>query len=69
MSDNERIIRKFKDETDQNGNDSLDVLINVRMLTEGADVPSVRTVFLTRQTTSQILLTQGAKTTRSAAIF
>ena len=36
----------------------MDVLINVRMLTEGADVPSVRTVFLTRQTTSQILMTQ-----------
>jgi len=36
----------------------LDVLINVRMLTEGTDVPDVKTVFLTRQTTSQILLTQ-----------
>ncbi|MEI7768440.1 MAG: DNA gyrase C-terminal beta-propeller domain-containing protein [Chloroflexales bacterium] len=36
----------------------LDVLINVRMLTEGTDVPDVNTVFLTRQTTSQILLTQ-----------
>lgn len=57
-SDNERIINEFKYSKDQNGNDSLDVLINVRMLTEGADFPSVRTVFLTRQTTSQILLTQ-----------
>ena len=36
----------------------LDVLINVRMLTEGTDVPNARTVFLTRQTTSRILLTQ-----------
>lgn len=36
----------------------LDVLINVRMLTEGTDVPDVNTVFLTRGTTSQILLTQ-----------
>ncbi|MDZ4873231.1 MAG: hypothetical protein CLLPBCKN_002627 [Chroococcidiopsis cubana SAG 39.79] len=36
----------------------LDVLINVRMLTEGTDVPDVQTVFLTRQTTSQILMTQ-----------
>lgn len=36
----------------------LDVLINVRMLTEGTDVPDVQTVFLTRQTTSRILLTQ-----------
>lgn len=38
--------------------DELDVLINVRMLTEGTDVPNVKTVFLTRQTTSKILLTQ-----------
>jgi ATP-dependent helicase IRC3 len=36
----------------------LDVLVNVRMLTEGTDVPDINTVFLTRQTTSQILLTQ-----------
>jgi superfamily II DNA or RNA helicase len=57
-SDNERIINEFKYGKDKKGNDTLDVLINVRMLTEGADVPSVRTVFLTRQTTSQILLAQ-----------
>ncbi len=36
----------------------LDVLLNVRMLTEGTDVPDVHTVFLTRATTSQILMTQ-----------
>lgn len=36
----------------------LDVLVNIRMLTEGTDVPEVQTVFLTRQTTSRILLTQ-----------
>jgi superfamily II DNA or RNA helicase len=36
----------------------LDVLINVRMLTEGVDVPNVQTVFITRQTTSSILMTQ-----------
>ncbi|MBK9713213.1 MAG: DEAD/DEAH box helicase family protein [Kouleothrix sp.] len=36
----------------------LQVLINVRMLTEGTDVPDIQTVFLTRQTTSTILLTQ-----------
>jgi superfamily II DNA or RNA helicase len=28
------------------------------MLTEGVDIPDVKTVFLTRQTTSSILLTQ-----------
>jgi hypothetical protein len=54
-SDNERILNEFRTGKDKQG---LDVLINVRMLTEGADVPSVRTVFLTRQTTSQILMTQ-----------
>lgn len=36
----------------------LDVIVNVRMLTEGTDLPDAQTVFLTRQTASQILLTQ-----------
>ena len=49
--ENGRVLRQFR-------NDELDVLINVKMLTEGTDVPSVKTVFLTRQTTSSILLTQ-----------
>ncbi|MBI2266808.1 MAG: HNH endonuclease [Armatimonadetes bacterium] len=49
--ENHKIIRQFKD-------DELDVLINVRMLTEGTDVPNTRTVFVTRETTSSILLTQ-----------
>jgi len=57
-SDNERILNEFRNGKDKHGKEALDVLINVRMLTEGADVPSVRTVFLTRQTTSQILMTQ-----------
>ena len=39
-------------------NNELDVLVNIRMLTEGTDVPDIDTVFLTRQTTSKILLTQ-----------
>jgi len=56
--DNERIFNEFKFGRDKDGNDKLDVLINVRMLTEGTDVPSVQTVFLTRQTTSRILLKQ-----------
>ena len=50
-SENAQILKDFKD-------GRLDVLINVRMLTEGTDVPDVQTVFLTRQTTSRILLTQ-----------
>jgi superfamily II DNA or RNA helicase len=48
---NLEVLEDFK-----NGN--LDVLINIKMLTEGTDVPDAETVFLTRQTTSQILLTQ-----------
>lgn len=36
----------------------IDVLINVKMLTEGVDVPDVKTVFLTRDTNSTILFTQ-----------
>ena len=49
--ENSRVLRKYKE-------GDLDVLLNVRMLTEGTDVPSTQTVFLTRQTTSTILLTQ-----------
>jgi superfamily II DNA or RNA helicase len=45
------VLEKFK-------KGQLDVLINIRMLTEGTDVPDADTVFLTRQTTSEILLTQ-----------
>lgn len=36
----------------------LEILINVEMLTEGTDLPNIQTVFLTRLTTSMILMTQ-----------
>ena len=49
--DNARTLKDFR-------NGDLDVLLNIRMLTEGTDVPEAQTVFLTRQTTSRILLTQ-----------
>ena len=49
--DNVRKINEFK-----KGN--LDVLINVMILTEGADFPKAHTVFLTRPTVSKILMTQ-----------
>lgn len=49
--ENAQVLKKFRA-------NELDVLINIRMATEGTDVPDVQTVFLTRQTTSQILLTQ-----------
>lgn len=47
----DRIIKDFKD-------GKLDVLINVNILTEGTDIPNTQTVFLARQTTSSILMTQ-----------
>jgi len=49
--DAELIIKEFRD-------GKYDILANVRMLTEGVDVPDVKTVMLTRQTTSPILMTQ-----------
>lgn len=50
-AENSRILQEFK-------SNKLDVLLNVKMLSEGTDVPDVNTVFITRQTTSSILLTQ-----------
>ncbi|MCB0195749.1 MAG: DEAD/DEAH box helicase family protein [Anaerolineae bacterium] len=50
-AENALILEKFR-------NNELDVLINIKMLTEGTDVPNVNTVFITRQTTSSILFTQ-----------
>ncbi|MCA9168131.1 MAG: DEAD/DEAH box helicase family protein [Planctomycetales bacterium] len=50
-AENHQVLSDFR-------NGDLEVLVNIRMATEGTDVPSVQTVFLTRQTTSQILLTQ-----------
>jgi superfamily II DNA or RNA helicase len=48
---NEKVLKDFKE-------NKLDVLVNVKMLTEGVDVPDVQTVMITRNTTSGILLTQ-----------
>ena len=39
-------------------NSKLDVLVNINILTEGTDIPDVQTVFITRQTTSEIRLRQ-----------
>lgn len=39
-------------------NGELKVLVNVNILTEGTDLPGVQTAFLTRPTTSTILMTQ-----------
>lgn len=51
IKDNKEKIQKFR-------NGELEVLINVEILTEGIDLPNVQTVFLTRPTTSTILMTQ-----------
>ena len=49
--DNAEEIRKYE-------RGDLDVLINVGILTEGADLPKTKTVFLTRPTVSSVLMTQ-----------
>ena len=51
LDENAEILEAFR-------KNEIDVIINVRMLTEGTDIPDVQTCFITRQTTSQILLTQ-----------
>jgi ATP-dependent helicase IRC3 len=51
VGDNAKVLAQFR-------NGELDVIVNIRMLTEGTDVPKAQTVFITRQTTSQILMTQ-----------
>jgi superfamily II DNA or RNA helicase len=49
--ENRKLIQDFRD-------NKLGVLVNISMLTEGIDVPDVKTVLITRQTTSPIRLTQ-----------
>jgi ATP-dependent helicase IRC3 len=51
VKENSEKIKRFR-------RGELEVLINVEMLTEGTDLPNVQTVFLTRPTTSAILMTQ-----------
>ncbi|MCA9632069.1 MAG: DEAD/DEAH box helicase [Myxococcales bacterium] len=45
------VVKRFRE-------GALDVLVNVQMVTEGVDVPSIQTVFLTRPTGSEILMRQ-----------
>lgn len=51
QSENEAAIAGYRD-------GDIDVLINVNILTEGVDLPSTQSVFLTRPTASSILMTQ-----------
>lgn len=48
---NSKIVAEFRD-------GEIEVLTNVMIMTEGVDVPSIETVFLTRPTNSEILLRQ-----------
>lgn len=48
---NEEKIARFK-------RGDLDVLVNINVMTEGNDVPDIQTVFLTRPTSSDVLLMQ-----------
>lgn len=48
---NKEILEKYR-------KNEFDVLINVNILTEGTDIPNIQTVFLTRPTISEILMTQ-----------
>ena len=49
--DNEKVLCRFK-------TGEIDVVINVAKLTHGVDIPSIKTVFLCRPTTSPILFSQ-----------
>lgn len=54
-AENQRIIDRFRNSDREDG---IDVLININILTEGSDIPDIQTVFLTRPTTSDVLLMQ-----------
>lgn len=56
LNDNNReVIDRFRD---NKHSQHIDVLINVNILTEGSDIPDIQTVFLTRPTSSDVLLMQ-----------
>ena len=54
-AENQRTIERFRHNECEDG---IDVLININILTEGSDIPDIQTVFLTRPTTSDVLLMQ-----------
>ena len=53
--ENQRVIERFRHNERPDG---IDVLININILTEGSDIPDIQTVFLTRPTSSDVLLMQ-----------
>lgn len=54
-ADNQNVIERFRHNEREDG---IDVLININILTEGSDIPDIQTVFLTRPTSSDVLLMQ-----------
>lgn len=50
-NENDLVLESFR-------RDEIQVILNVRILTEGTNIPDAKTVFITMQTTSQNLLTQ-----------
>lgn len=54
-AENQKTIDRFRHNEEDDG---IDVLININILTEGSDIPDIQTVFLTRPTTSDVLLMQ-----------
>jgi len=53
--ENQNVIERFRH---NERTDGIDVLININILTEGSDIPDIQTVFLTRPTSSDVLLMQ-----------
>ena len=49
--ENARILEAFR-------RNNFDVLISIKMLTQGTDISDIQTVFITRETKSDVLLTQ-----------
>lgn len=54
-AENQKTIERFRNNDKEDG---IDVLININILTEGSDIPDIQTVFLTRPTSSDVLLMQ-----------
>lgn len=52
---NQEVIDRFRDNKHPQ---HIDVLININILSEGSDIPDIQTVFLTRPTSSDVLLMQ-----------
>ena len=49
--DNNKVIERFR-------RGELEVLVNINILSEGSDVPNIQSVFMTRPTSSEVLLMQ-----------